>query len=94
MPSKTFEKEQLELVIWGDAESLELIEDDITDNGRWSIYHEMVFKDIETGKFYLTHYSVGATEYQDERPFENEDDEIECAEVEPKEVTTIVYVKK
>lgn len=93
MPLKSFDKEELKLVIWDDAESLSLVEDDITDNSRWSIYHNLVFKDLETGKFYLTHYSVGATEQQDERPFEYEDDEIACAEVEQVEVKVITYQK-
>jgi hypothetical protein len=93
MPSKTFDKEQLKLVIWEDSELLELIKDDITDTGRWSVHHEMVFKDVETGKFYLTNYSIGATEQQDERPFEYGPDEIECDEVAQVERTILVYEK-
>lgn len=59
------------------------IEDNIVDTGRWSIYHKIIFED--NGKFYRTHYSVGATECQDERPWEYED-EVECEEVELREV--------
>lgn len=55
----------------------------IVDTTRWSIVHEIVFEDHE--KFYMTTYSEGATEIQDERPWEY-DDEIECTEVELKEV--------
>lgn len=55
----------------------------IVDTTRWSIIHEIVFED--NGKFYMTTYSEGATEYQDERPWEY-DDEIKCTEVELKEV--------
>jgi len=58
-----------------------VIEDKIIDNSRWSIQHEIIFE-VE-GKFYRTYYSVGATECQDERPWEYED-EIECTEVEKK----------
>ena len=54
------------------------IEDKITDTSRWSIHHEIVFPD--NGRFYKTHYSEGATEIQDERPWEYEN-EIECTEV-------------
>jgi len=93
MPSKLFPKEELQLVIWDDSETLEVIKDEITDTGRWTIHHYLVFKDIETGKFYLTYYSVGATEQQDESPFEYEDDEISCVEVEPVEVKVISYKK-
>ena len=37
------------------------------------------------GKFYMTTYSVGATEMQWEKPWEYEE-EVECTEVELKEV--------
>lgn len=57
--------------------------DRIVDTTRWSIIHEIVFEDNE--KFYMTTYSEGATECQDERPWEY-DDKIECTEVELKEV--------
>lgn len=60
------------------------IMDRIIDTTRWSIVHELVFEDH--GKFYMTTYSEGATECQDERPWEYDDDEIECTEVELKEV--------
>lgn len=57
--------------------------DKIIDTTRWSIVHEIVFED--NGKFYQTTYSEGATEMQDERPWEYED-EVECEEVELREV--------
>lgn len=57
--------------------------DKIIDTTRWSIVHEIVFED--KGKFYQTTYSEGATEMQDERPWEY-DDEVECTEVELREV--------
>lgn len=60
------------------------IVDKIIDTTRWSIVHEIVFED--KGHFYSTTYSEGATEMQDERPWEY-DDEINCTEVELKEVT-------
>ena len=55
----------------------------IVNTTRWSIIHEIVFED--NGKFYMTTYSAGATECQDEIPWEY-DDEIKCTEVELKEV--------
>lgn len=54
---------------------------EITGNGRWSIHHRRVFE--FEGKFYETRYSVGATESQDESPYEYAPDEIECNEVFP-----------
>lgn len=61
----------------------------MTGKRRWSLDHVMVFKFED--KLYMAHYSVGATESQDESPWEYDSDEIECVEVEPKEETVIVY---
>ncbi|MGG1659585.1 hypothetical protein [Brevibacillus sp. NRS-1366] len=65
--------------------------DEITDTSRWSMHHKIIFE--YRGKFYRTHYSVGATEQQDESPWEYED-EIECVEVELKEVKVLKWVDK
>ena len=56
------------------------IESKIVDNSRWSIHHQGIFQHISTGKYYGFYWSTGATEYQDERPFEY-DKEIEVIEV-------------
>lgn len=72
-----------------DSDTVEIIYTDITDTSRWSIIYESVFK--FDGKFYRTYYSVGATESQDERPYDYDDDEIECLEVFPVEKTITVY---
>lgn len=63
--------------------------DKIIDTSRWSIIHEIVFED--NGKFYSTMYSEGATEMQDESPWEY-DNIIECTEVELKEVKVKKWV--
>lgn len=67
------------------------VKDDIVDNSRWSIHHEIIFKDGD--KFYRTSYSVGATEYQDESPWEYEDN-VECTQVELKQVMVTKWVDK
>jgi hypothetical protein len=54
------------------------LEDNIVDTSRWSIYHKIIFEHED--KYYQTYYSEGATECQDESPWEY-DDEIECTEV-------------
>ncbi|WP_342759508.1 hypothetical protein [Kineothrix sedimenti] len=59
------------------------IVDEIVETSRWSIHHRIVFED--KGKFYQAYYSEGATECQDESPWEYED-EIDCTEVELREV--------
>ncbi len=63
--------------------------DEPIDTSRWSISHELVFK--YEGKFYMTYYSVGATECQDESPWEFEES-VDCFEVELKEVVVKKWV--
>jgi hypothetical protein len=79
---------------------LRLLEDDIPDNyakiservtgtGRWSIRYELIFR--HNNQFFRTNYSVGATESQDESPYEYEGDMIDVTEVFAKEKTITVY---
>lgn len=65
-----------------------LISDEITDHSRWAVGHTILF--IDGGKFYRAYYRVGATECQDETPWEYEE-EVECQEVRPVEKTVVVY---
>ena len=69
---------------------LSALEDDIIDTSRWSIQHKIVFKDDE--KYWKTWYSVGATECQDEKPWDDID-EVECTEVEKKIVQVERWVE-
>lgn len=75
-----FEKETLLEILGGDSEEYEKVSDEITDNSRWSIHHYMIFKDSK-GNFYGVDYTVGATESQDESPWEYDGDEIEVEEL-------------
>lgn len=90
MPTVTFEKDYMERVLWDDAEDAEIIENEIIDTSRWSTHYRLIFK--KDYKYYQTFYSQGATESQDERPWEYED-EVECVEVEPYEKMVIEYRK-
>lgn len=97
-------KELLDLMVggntkeWADEDNekfpvnFEMVQSELVDTSRWSNIHEVVYKDLDSGKFYSSTYSVGATECQDERPYENDGDEIEFTEVVPKEVIKIEYV--
>ena len=67
----------------------ETVSNKIIGRNRWSLRYERVFS--HEGHYYLTRYNSGATESQDERPYEHEDDEIECVEVFPAEKTVTVY---
>lgn len=77
--------EEARNMVFGDHEDFNEVEINITDTSRWSILYEGVFKHLPTGKFYSTDWSVGATESQDERAFEY-DDEVELVEVEETQV--------
>ena len=84
MPSKTFTKEYMQETAIENA-----VYNEIEGTRRWSINYYMVFP--FEGKFYSARYSVGATESQDERPFEYDDDQIECPEVHEVEVVKKVW---
>ena len=92
-----FRKDILQALAYGyDEDNLEVIEDKVTGTARWSTQREMIFKcwdgaGPDSFKFYRKGYQVGATEMQEERPFEYDPDEIECSEVQPVERTVIVY---
>jgi hypothetical protein len=88
-----FKKELLqELAYECYVDGFEVIEQKMTGHTRWSLKYSMIFKFED--KLYKTSYSTGATEYQDEEPYEYEDDVIECPEVFPVEKTIIVYEAK
>ena len=54
------------------------IENQIIEVDRWGILHRIVF--AFEGKHYRANYRIGATEYQDETPWQY-DQEVECEEV-------------
>jgi hypothetical protein len=73
-----------------DDECEEIYVNEVVDTSRWSIRYKLVFQYGD--KAYQTYYQVGATEMQDERPWEYED-EIECHEVEEVEVMVKQWVR-
>lgn len=95
-----FNKKMMQEMICGTANrtyhddefgDFEIIENKIVDSSRWSIRYEIVFKYDD--KFYATSYSRGATECQDESPFDYErSDEVDCIEVEQKTTLVVEYV--
>lgn len=79
--------ETFEQILWGDHEDFESVTDrTIEDQTRWSVYKSCVYKQKSTGKFFEAYWGEGATEYQ-----EGQNEPWSFTEVEPKEVTTIVY---
>ena len=81
--------EEARRVVWGDHEDWGYAIRELTDgNNRWSIFKSGIFEHKPTGKFYEFAWSVGATEMQDEQPFEFE------KEVIPVEVHEVEVTKK
>ena len=83
-------KEEARELIWGDLEDWEEVEREICDTSRWSILYEGIFK--HDGRHYSMCWSEGATEQQDERPFEY--DEPELVEVVAKPKMIVEWVPK
>jgi hypothetical protein len=89
--TREFSKEDLIDCVDGDSNVLEKIEVEMIDTRRWSIDYLLTFKDVETGLFYQTTYSSGATECQDESPFEYDPDMVICTRVEQVEKLVKVW---
>jgi len=85
-----FDKQTMQDLAFDDApEGFKVIENVIQDTSRWSVQSMLIFSHED--KFYRSYYQRGATEYQDECPYEYDGAEIEVTEVEPYEVTVTKY---
>ena len=90
-----FKKEDLINLVYDDedVEGMKIVvNSELIDTTRWSHIYRVIFS--FDGKFYVTTYSQGATEYQDESAYEYDDDEIECREVVPVTKTIVTYEEK
>jgi hypothetical protein len=79
------------MVIGGDHEDWETVETECIEQQRWSVIYSGVFKHIPSDKYYNICWSTGATEQQDEQPFEY--DAPELIEVRPVEKVVIAWEK-
>jgi hypothetical protein len=77
-------------IVFEDHDDWTKVEEAIIDTRRWSNRYLGVFSHKPTGRFYQMSWSVGATEEQDESPFECETPEL--TEVIEKEVTITKWV--
>lgn len=68
-----------------------LVHSALIDTTRWSHVHERVYWDLDSDKYWRTTYQTGATECQDESPYEYDGDEIEFDEVVPVETKKTIY---
>lgn len=91
-PVKTFPKELLKDILAEDTEDFELLEETLVESTRWSLHYEAIFKEVATGKTYRTGYSTGATECQDESPYEYDADDVAVHEVEQIDVVVKQWV--
>jgi len=80
-------------IVCEDTSTWQLVEEDFIDNTRWSIIYCAIHRHLESGKCYEFNYSVGATECQDESPYEFED-EVIVKEVHQVEKTVLVWESK
>jgi len=76
-------------IVYGDDSNFVTIEDKIVRTRRWSVVYEIVVQRKTDGKYFKDVYRRGATESQDERPYEYS--EPNFTEVFPVTKTYIVY---
>lgn len=93
--SRTFPKKVLQDLLREDleefeGEEMEVVEDEIFDNSRWSAHHRLIFSHGKT--YYQVDYTRGATENQPEMPFEYASEDVVCIKVEAKPVTRVMFV--
>ncbi len=74
----------------GGNKEFEIISNDIIDASRWSLVYNIVIKRLLDSKFFMSQYQVGATELQDEGPYEYDKEAI-FEQVFPVEKTITVY---
>ncbi len=86
----TLTREQAIDILCGDSVGFEIIQDDIIDQGRWTTGYVLIIKRENDGLFFLSYYEKGSTEYQDNGPWEGQD-EVEFIQVFPKEKTITIY---
>lgn len=86
--------EDARAVVYGDHDDWESAEEPTTDgHTRWAVQYSGVFLHKPSGKHYMFCWQRGATEMQDEQPFEYEK-EVEPVEVEKKEIVRHEWVAK
>lgn len=81
-------KEEMLEILWGSQGKV--LRHKTVNNSRWSIHYKLIFQRNDDGPIYRANYSVGATEYQDERPWQDEK-EVECIEVKAVEKVIVDY---
>lgn len=84
-------KQEAQELVCDNLKGFKEISDEIVDTRRWSVTHNYICQHVESGKFYEVEFSCGATEQQDEQPFEFDEEPIWLTEVVPVEKIVTVY---
>lgn len=63
-------KEQAEDILFGDNDEYKIISDKMVSKRRWSVVHSVVIQRKSDGKYFKDRYEVGATENQEQSPYE------------------------
>lgn len=70
-----------ELVYEGSVEGFTVIDTELVSTSRWSLNKRLIFTHKDAQGVWAVDYQVGATEYQDQEPFEYGPDPVNCYEV-------------
>ncbi|MBU8921732.1 MAG: hypothetical protein KOO63_07930 [Bacteroidales bacterium] len=83
-------EEEAQAMLYGDNDDFEIILDELEELDRWSATSRLIVRQMSTDKFFETYYSQGATEQQDQAPFEYAGT-VTWNEVAPVEEMCLVY---
>ena len=78
-------------IVYGEHEDWEEKQNTIVDLERWCVLYQWIGLHKPSKNYYMVYFRKGATESQDEGPFEY-DEHAEFVEVRPVEKTITVYV--
>lgn len=82
--------DQARNILWGDALGYRTVSDEQCGHRRWSVDHYLVIQRESDGLLFADSYSVGATESQDERAWN--DSPPDFRQVWPRERVSVEYV--
>lgn len=85
-----FTRDEARDIVRDDHEDFEVIEKELYDKSRWALHYDVIVKRISDDTLWNSYYSVGATEQQDQVPYEY--DEPLFYRCELRAVTTYKYV--
>lgn len=90
--TKKFDQDVLDGICYG-LDGYRRISNEIIDHRRWSVTHELLFEELETGNVYQVFHERPATESQEVEEWDvDEDGMVECTLMKPVEVTVTKYV--